>query len=194
MEGEWFMGTGILICGLNGVGKSTLGKALAEKLRFHFIDNEDLYFPKTDPDYIYASPRTRAEVERLLFSEIRAHEDFVFASVKGDYGEISSPFFDYAVLIDVPRDIRIRRVKNRSFQKFGSRMLLGGDLYEREESFFDFVKSKAEDTVEEWARHLTCPVIRVDGTRAIEGNINAIIRCIQNEIFNEGGSDERQER
>ena len=111
MEGEWFMGTGILICGLNGVGKSTLGKALAEKLRFHFIDNEDLYFPKTDPDYIYASPRTRAEVERLLFSEIRAHEDFVFASVKGDYGEISSPFFDYAVLIDVPRDIRIRRVK-----------------------------------------------------------------------------------
>ena len=73
-------------------------------------------------------------------------------------------------------------------------MLLGGDLYEREESFFDFVKSKAEDTVEEWARHLTCPVIRVDGTRAIEENINAIIRCIQNEIFNEGGSDERQEK
>lgn len=45
------MGTGIIICGLNGVGKSTLGKALAEKLHFHFIDNEDLYFPKTDTNY-----------------------------------------------------------------------------------------------------------------------------------------------
>lgn len=50
------MGTGIIICGLNGAGKSTLGKALAEKLNFHFIDNEDLYFPKTDPHYLYASP------------------------------------------------------------------------------------------------------------------------------------------
>ena len=53
---------GIIICGLNGTGKSTLGKALAEKLHFHFIDIENLYFPKTNPNYIYASPRTRKEV------------------------------------------------------------------------------------------------------------------------------------
>lgn len=45
------MGTGIVLCGLNGAGKSTLGKALAEKLNFYFIDNEELYFSKTDPNY-----------------------------------------------------------------------------------------------------------------------------------------------
>lgn len=75
------MGTGILICSLNGTGKNTLGKALAEKLHFYFIDNEDLYFPKTNPDYIYASPRTQKEVKELLLSKIKAHENFVFASV-----------------------------------------------------------------------------------------------------------------
>lgn len=75
------MGTGILICGLNGTGKSTLGKALAEKLHFYFIDNEYLYFPKTNPDYIYASPHTQKEVKELLLSKIKAHENFVFASV-----------------------------------------------------------------------------------------------------------------
>ena len=87
------MGTGIIICGLNGAGKSTLGKALAEKLHFYFIDIEDLYFPKTNFNYIYASPRTRKEVEMLLFNEIKAHENFVFSSVKGDYGEVVYPFF-----------------------------------------------------------------------------------------------------
>lgn len=46
------MGIGIIVCGLNGTGKSTLGKALVEKLNFHFIDNENLYFPKTDPYYL----------------------------------------------------------------------------------------------------------------------------------------------
>ena len=40
------MATGIQICGPNGSGKSTLGKALAEALRFHFIDNEDLFFAR----------------------------------------------------------------------------------------------------------------------------------------------------
>lgn len=173
------MGTGIIICGLNGAGKSTLGKALAEKLNFHFIDNEDLYFPKTDPHYLYASPRTRKEVEELLLNEIESHENFVFASVKGDYGEIFYPFWHYAVLIEVPKDIRIQRVKNRSFAKFGSRMLSGGDLYEQEKYFFDLVKSRAENSVEEWTKSLNCPVIRIDGTKTIAENINFITEHIR---------------
>ena len=170
------MGTGIVMCGLNGTGKSTLGKALAEKLKFHFIDNEELYFSKTDPCYIYASSRTREEVEKLLFSEIKAHENFVFSSVKGDYGEAIYPFFQYAVLIVVPKDIRIQRVKNRSFQIFGNSMLPGGDLHEQEEKFFDFVKSREESVVEEWVHSLNCPIMRVNGTKSIEENTKIIQR------------------
>ncbi len=168
------MGTGIMICGLNGVGKSTFGKALAEKLDFYFIDNEDLYFPKTNPGYLYDCPRTREEVEGLLFHEIRTHENFVFASVKGDYGEDICSFFQYAILIDVPKDIRMQRVRNRSFQKFGNRMLAGGDLYEREERFFDLVKSRPENTVEEWIRSLKCPIMRIDGTRPVKENVDIV--------------------
>lgn len=173
------MGTGIIICGLNGSGKSTLGKALAERLHFYFIDSEDLYFPKADPNYSYASPRTREEAEELLFCEINSHENFIFASVKGDFGEAFYPFLKYAVLIEAPKDIRMHRVKNRSFQKFGSRMLSGGDLYEQEENFFHFVQSRAENTVEEWVKSLKCPVIRIDGTKPIEENINFLMENIQ---------------
>lgn len=177
------MGMGIIICGLNGSGKSTLGKALAAKLGFYFIDNEDLYFPKTNPAYIYSSPRTREEVEKLLFNEIKAHENFVFASVKGDYGEQFYPFFQYAVLIDVSTDIRIQRVRNRSFQKFGNRMLPGGDLYEQEEKFFEFVKSRPENTVEEWVQSLKCSIIRIDGTKSIDENIDYIIAQLKRELL-----------
>ena len=174
------MGTGIIVCGLNGSGKSTLGKALAKKLHFHFIDNENLYFPKTDTNYIYAVSRTHEDVEKLLWREIRAHENFVFASVKGDYGEMIYPFYNYVVLINVPKDIRIQRVRNRSFQKFGERMLIGGDLYEQEEKFFDFVKSRSENTVEEWVRSLKCPILRIDGTKPIEESVDFIMEQMQN--------------
>lgn len=173
------MGTGIIVCGLNGAGKSTLGKALAEKLGFKFIDNEDLFFPKTDSHYMYASPRNREEVEKLLLDEVKAPESFVFASVKGDYGNEIYSFFHYAVLIDVPKEIRLQRVKNRSFQKFGDRMLPGGDLYETEEKFFDFVSSRAESVVEDWIKLLKCPIIRIDGTKPIEENIKLIIEKLQ---------------
>ncbi len=169
------MGTGILICGLNGAGKSTVGKALAETLHFHFIDNENLYFPKTNPGYMYASPRTHKEVEKLLLNEMKAHENFVFASVKGDYGEAIYPYFQYAVLIEVPKEIRMWRIKSRSFRKFGNRMLPGGDLYAQEESFFKLVKSRAETAVKDWLQCLHCPVIRIDGTKPVEDTVQLII-------------------
>ena len=170
------MGTGILMCGLNGAGKSTLGKALADKLNYRFIDNEDLYFPKTDPNYPYASERDSDEVERLLFEEIEKYKNFVFTSVRGNYGDPKHPFFQYAVLVEVPRELRLQRVKNRSFQKFGDRMMPGGDLYEHEKWFCDFVAARSEDMVEEWLKGISCTIIRVDGTKSVEENVDFIIK------------------
>ena len=177
------MSTGILICGLNGAGKSTLGSALAARLGLHFIDNEALYFPKTDPRDPYAVSRSREEVARLLAREIAAHPNFVFASVKGDYGEDIQSAFRYAVLINTPKAVRMRRVRDRSFRRFGDRMLPGGDQYAREQAFFALVESRPEALVEEWARTLRCPVIRVDGTRPIAENVEFIARQLQGEAL-----------
>ena len=116
-------------------------EGVAERIGFHFIDIEDLYFPKNDSFYLYALPRSREEVEKLLLDEILQHENFVLASVKGDYGEQICRYFDLAVLISVPKNIRMEHVRERSFRKFGERMLPGGDLYESENSFFELVAS-----------------------------------------------------
>ena len=102
----------------------------------------------------------------MLFHAIKVHENFVFAAVKGDYGEAIYPFFQYAVLIDTPKDIRVQRVKKRSFQKFGNRMLPGGDLHEQEEKFFEFVTSRPESTVEEWIQLLSCSILNSVYTRS----------------------------
>ena len=69
----------------------------------------------------------------------------------------------------------MERVKNRSFQKFGDRILKGGDLYEQEERFFDLANSRPENYAEEWVQTLSCPMIRVDGTKPVEENLTFII-------------------
>lgn len=168
------MGIGIQICGLNGCGKSTLGKALAERIGFHFIDNEYLYFSRQNAEEAYANPKSRAEVEMLLMDEVSKHPDFVFSAVKGDYGIDIVPMYNYVIVIDVPKEIRIQRVRNRSFQKFGDRMLIGGDLYGQEEAFFQMVESRQDNYIENWLREINCPIIRVDGTKPIEENVEYI--------------------
>lgn len=172
------MGTGIQICGLNGCGKSTLGKALAERLGFHFIDNENLYFSRANSDEPYRNPKTRTEVESLLMEEVTRYPDFVFSAVKGDYGNDILQKYSYVVVMEVSPKIRAQRVRSRSFQKFGSRMLPGGDLYQQEEAFFRMADSRQDDTIDTWLQKVSCPIIRVDGTKPIADNVAYIIRAM----------------
>lgn len=169
------MGTGIIVCGCNGSGKSILGKELAKKLNYRFIDVEDCFFPKRNADYIYDCARSRDEAESILIDEVKKCDDFVFAAVKGNYGKEISALYKCAVLISVPKEIRLQRVRERSFQKFGNRMLSGGDLYEKEEQFFDMVALRTERDIIEWLDSIDCHVIQVDGTKAIEENVEFIV-------------------
>ena len=166
---------GILICGLNGVGKSTIGKKLAERLSYCFIDNEDLYFPKDDNSYMFSNPRSKDEVIHLLEEKIETDDKFVFAAVKGDYGDKLLTKLDYVILVEVPKETRMERVKRRSAQKFGDRILADGDLSDIENSWFAKVNSRPEDFVTSWLEGIECPVIRIDGMVPVEENVEYIL-------------------
>ena len=170
----------ILICGLNGVGKSTIARALAEALGWQYIDIEDLYFPKDDLNYLYANPRSKTEVTELLAEQLGRSGTFVLASVRGDFRKDIAAHFRCVVVVEAPRNIRLQRVRDRSYQKFGARMREGGDLYEQEEAFFHLVQSRDEHMVENWVATLTCPVIRVDGTRPVAETVERLKMELQN--------------
>lgn len=170
---------GIIICGLNGSGKSTLGRALADSLDWRFIDNEDLYFPKNDPAYLYSGERTQEEVEQLLLAEVCRDERFVFAAVRGNYGEAVLLYYKGAVLVETPRETRLQRVQERSLRKFGERALPGGDLYEKEKRFYDLISVRPEDYATRWLEGLDIPVLRVDGTRQVGENIEIITEWLR---------------
>ena len=170
------MKTSILICGLNGSGKTTLGKALANKLGFHFIDSEDLFFDKTPSGRTYQLQRSYQEAMTRLIEEIHAYPNFIFASVKVDVAQPILSSFKYILLLEVPKDIRLQRIKARSFEQFGSRILPGGDLFKSEENFFNMVTHRSERDVEDGLVYLDCDIIRLDGTKPINENIEYIIK------------------
>lgn len=168
------MSNRIIVCGGNGAGKSTLGKRLAAEIGWTFKDIEEYYFPVKNTDYNYSEARTKEEVSELLLTDMKKHEDFILASVKGEFGSEVSQMFTCAILIEAPKELRMERVRDRSNQKFGDRMLPGGDLYEKEEKFFDMVQNRPEDYTTKWLETVDMPIIRVDGTCEIEANVEKI--------------------
>ncbi|MGN1118032.1 MAG: AAA family ATPase [Acutalibacteraceae bacterium] len=171
---------GILICGLNGAGKSTLGKALADEIQYRFIDIEDLYFYKTNPEYDYDTHRSIYDVIGLLNELIDSNKNFVFTAVRGDYGEKLTSNLEYVILLEAPKKVRLERLKKRTFDRFGDRIIPGGDLYERENAFLIKVKNRPENYVTDWLKNINCPVIRADGTKTVEYNVKYITSFIKN--------------
>lgn len=166
---------GILICGLNGAGKSTLGRMLAERMGYEFIDSEGLYFPKTDPSYRFSDPRSKEEVIRLLEERISENNRFIFAAVRGNYGGKLIASLDHIVFIETPKQIRSQRVRDRSYRKFGDRILPGGDLYDRENNWFSLTDCRTDAYVTDWLETIDCPVTRIDGTLPVEENVAYLV-------------------
>ena len=169
------MGNAILVCGLNGAGKSTLAKALAERLNLRFIDIEDIYFSKQDnPDYPYEKSRPYEEVVTLLTNIVNGENDLVLASVTGDFGDEFISRLKCVISIEVPKEIRLKRVYDRSYILFGEKSCKGGDFYEQIKAFHNFCASRDENLVNDWLSTICCPIVRVDGTLPICDNVNLI--------------------
>lgn len=54
-------------------------------------------------------------------------------------------------------------------------MLQDGDLYEKEQRFFDMAALRSERDIEDWMNTTDCFIIRADGTKANEENVRLIL-------------------
>ena len=137
------------------------------------IDIEDYYFYNGD-DYKYEKPLATEEVIEKLEKDFDKYNDIIFTACKGEYGNISDTY-DFAIYICVDKEIRLERVKNRSYKKFGDRILKNGDLYERENRFFNKVYEKNESEVIKWFRRLKCNKMQIDGLKSTDENVEIIL-------------------
>ena len=180
------MGNAILVCGLNGAGKSTLAKALAERINHRFIDIEDIYFSIQDnPNYPYEKSRPYGEVVSSLINIVNDENDIVLASVTGSFEDEFISHLMCVISIEVPREIRLKRVYDRSYMLFGKKSCKGGVFYEQIKSFHDFCASRDENLVNDWLSTICCPIIRVDGTLPICDNVDLIAEKLKKFIFSD---------
>ena len=165
-----------MIVGLNGCGKSTLCRALADALGFFCMDVEDYYFlPGPNP---YAVSRSKAEVAGLMLADMRLHPRFVLASVSGDWVDDILSCVKAAVYLCAPLDVRLARIDSRSVGRFGRRVMPGGDMYEQERRFREFAAARTEKPIEDWLRSTDMPVLRMDATLPPDEILNRVIKWL----------------
>jgi len=165
------MPQGILILGLNGCGKTTVGRALAKRLGLFRMDAEDYYFPVPGD---YSISRTEEEVHRLTEADVEKHGDFVLSCVRCNMSDELLHHVHLAVVLRTSPETRAERIRQREIDRFGERVLPGGDMYESQQAFHAFAARRTEDMVNHSLDRLACPIIEMDAGLPV----NAIVEQV----------------
>lgn len=173
----------IYISGASGAGVSTLGAALAGSLHLRYVDVDDYYWYSTDPPF----EKSRPPEERVaLLIQALADSPWVLSGSMGGWGAEVIQNADLVVFLDTPTALRIERLKSRESQRFGSRILPGGDMHENHRKFLIWAQSyeagsragRSRPRHELWLKQLTTPAIRLNGEIAVAELVTMVIAAI----------------
>ena len=175
----------IHIFGASGSGTSTLARKICDELGYAMMDTDDYFWMPTDPPF--TTKRSVEERIQLIHRDIEASENVVISGSLVGWGDVLIPTFTLAIRIVTDTDIRIMRIKEREFSRFGERICVGGDMYEAHQAFLQWassydtgdvhMRSKAEH--DEWQKLLECKLLVIDGAKDLEVNF----QYVKNEIL-----------
>jgi len=179
---------GIIIFGASGAGSTTLGREVAQRLKYQYLDIDD-YLWRWDTAIPLTLTHPREERAKRLMDDIQKYPNFVIAGTIFSDREQFEPLLDLAVFISTPTDICAERVHVRECTRWGSRVLPGGDMYKSTRfhgDYSDYVanaeKYETADVAkfgrklhEQWITELHCPVLRVDGMNDVSKNADWVV-------------------
>lgn len=124
----------------------------------------------------YTQMYTRDEKISRLSNDIAPYEHFVMAGSMSSFHYAFDEMFEMMVLLYVSPDIRIERIHKRAIERFGERVLEGGDMYEAHMRFLNDNRRYEEDgspnmrEQKEWMENMSCVKIELDGAAELEKN------------------------
>lgn len=157
----------INIFGASGCGASTAGRALAAQLAVPYFDSDDYYHEPTDPPFQkQRAPDARC---KLLTADLGRTKGWVLAGGVAGWSPCPTLDFTLIVFLWVPTPVRIERLRRREFERFGKRILSGGDMHAAHEAFIDWashydiggIEGKTLALHEALLAETTCPIVQI---------------------------------
>lgn len=163
----------IHILGPSGSGTTTIAKKMSQKYNLAHFDADDYFWKPTKPPF--QDLRSIAERRRLLKKDLAAAKRWIISGSFCGWGDIFRDQFELVIYLWAPINVRLKRLKSREQKRFGSAILPGGKMFERHQKFldsaakydYDQTEFRNKRTHQEWMEKLSCPVLKIEGEKAV---------------------------
>ncbi|WP_073078370.1 P-loop NTPase family protein [Chitinophaga jiangningensis] len=169
------------IFGAAGTGVTTLGKAMANYLDVPYFDS-DLYFWEATV-LPYSERRAPAERNAMISRELAAVPSWVLGGSVINWGDDIFPPFDLIVFLWLPAEVRMQRVKQREYERYGALLDTDAAMQEKFQTFLAWAAGYDNNTGigrtleahEAWMARQTTPVLQLRGDVSTEERMEAIM-------------------
>ena len=170
----------IHIYGASGSGTSALGRKVSELLGYTFLDTDEFFWKRTNP--MYSERREPEEAVSMILQKIKASQKTVLSGSLVDWGDELIKEFTLAVRLDTETKVRLHRIKEREYEKFGARILPEGDMYEQHLRFLEWAGKydtgsahmRSREKHDQWQKLLPYPQLNLSGEDPLEKNVEKI--------------------
>lgn len=123
----------IHILGASGSGTSTLGSSLSKFLPHIHLDTDDYFWTTKFTELTQVTER-----RKMLERDLSLNENWILSGSVCGWGDNFKSYFDLVIFLYIPKDIRLERLRQREFQRYGNDILAGGSKYEQSEKFLEW--------------------------------------------------------
>jgi adenylate kinase family enzyme len=164
----------INIFGSSGSGSTTLAKAIAKTFNYLHVDVDDALWEPTDPPFTIR--RSDDSARAYIIEHLNSGKDTVISGSLVGFGDDIKQMIDLFVFMNLDILVRLSRIQTREEKRFGKRVLLGGDLYDKHLDFLkwvsdyetnpEYIRSRKQHLL--WLENVKAPVLRVTEELSID--------------------------
>ena len=178
----------IHLFGASASGVTTLGHALAKKLNIPYFDSDQYFWLPTDPPF--TSKRNPEERNQLIKTALTDTDHWIFGGSSVSWGNNVFPEFDLIVFLWIPPDVRLKRLKEREFERYGSAIYNDPNRNKNYQEFMDWAtqydidpkesgfKGRSLKVHEDWIKGLNRGVLEIRGDFSVEERIQKIMKYL----------------
>lgn len=164
----------IHIFGASGSGTSTLGASLSNELLYSHLDTDDYFWMNKYTDIREVNNR-----KNMLKEDLLINEKLILSGALCGWGDSIKFYFDLVIFLWIPQNIRLERLQQREFQRYGDEILDGGSKQEQYKEFMEWaslydsagMEVRSKVLHEHWMEDLTCPVLRIEGNYTVQERV-----------------------
>lgn len=168
----------IHILGAAGSGTSRLGAALSEVLPHEYLDTDDYFWIDK-----FTEERNVTDRRKMLGKDLVSHDQWILSGAVCGWGDQFKSTFDLVIFLEIPPDVRLRRLKEREFERYGDEILAGGDKYEQSKTFLEWaalydtagMEVRSKVLHEHWVQELACPILRIEGDYSVQDRVDIVL-------------------